>query len=395
MSLIIFGATEFLPGDAASVVLGQQATPENLENLRHRMGLDRPAYVRYLAWIFGWTDDEGATFRSKDGGKKWDRLAVSTITPISRLTFDSPSEGWAVTGRRIYHTTDGGVRWARQLRSDRPLKAIEFADEMNGLALAEGGIIYRTIEGGEFLEQEKICAGYMQATYTSCEDEENSTWNRVESGTSSELSDIVFRDDGHAWIVGEKGTVLRSEDGGETWASIDTGIDANLLSVAFANAQYGVAVGERGAILATSDGGRTWLPADGNTNSRLNAVDFADASTVWAVGESGTVLHSADAGLTWTRREVSPPTRNALNAVAFGGVNGVIVGRRRYRADNRRRRSVLDRQRGARGRGGNDTPGDVRDDKAVERPRRSSDRRGRDHRVGRLGRYGLGVGLAG
>jgi len=53
VSIAIFSVTEFLPGDAASVLLGQQATPTNLENLRERMGLNDPPYVRYLNWIGG------------------------------------------------------------------------------------------------------------------------------------------------------------------------------------------------------------------------------------------------------------------------------------------------------------------------------------------------------
>ena len=53
VSLVIFSATEFLPGDAASVLLGQQATPSSLENLRRKMGLDRHPVVRYMDWIGG------------------------------------------------------------------------------------------------------------------------------------------------------------------------------------------------------------------------------------------------------------------------------------------------------------------------------------------------------
>lgn len=52
VSILIFAATEILPGDVASAVLGQGATPETLAVFRHELGLDRPAYVRYLEWLF-------------------------------------------------------------------------------------------------------------------------------------------------------------------------------------------------------------------------------------------------------------------------------------------------------------------------------------------------------
>jgi len=52
VSVLIFAATEILPGDVASAVLGQGATPDTLAAFRHELGLDRPAYVRYFEWFF-------------------------------------------------------------------------------------------------------------------------------------------------------------------------------------------------------------------------------------------------------------------------------------------------------------------------------------------------------
>lgn len=51
VTLIIFGALELLPGDVAQSVLGQAATPETLAAFRRELGLDRPAPVRYVAWL--------------------------------------------------------------------------------------------------------------------------------------------------------------------------------------------------------------------------------------------------------------------------------------------------------------------------------------------------------
>ena len=53
VSVLIFAATEILPGDVATAVLGQGATPETVAVFRHELGLDRPAYIRYLDWLFG------------------------------------------------------------------------------------------------------------------------------------------------------------------------------------------------------------------------------------------------------------------------------------------------------------------------------------------------------
>lgn len=51
VSLLIFACTEILPGDVASAVLGQGATPEALILFRKELGLDQPAYVRYWNWL--------------------------------------------------------------------------------------------------------------------------------------------------------------------------------------------------------------------------------------------------------------------------------------------------------------------------------------------------------
>jgi peptide/nickel transport system permease protein len=53
VSILIFAATEILPGDVATAVLGQGATPEPVAVFRHELGLDRPAYVRYIEWLMG------------------------------------------------------------------------------------------------------------------------------------------------------------------------------------------------------------------------------------------------------------------------------------------------------------------------------------------------------
>ncbi|MDG3040604.1 ABC transporter permease [Roseicyclus marinus] len=53
VSLVIFWATELLPGDLASQLLGQSATPETLAALREQLGLNDPAPVRYWNWLSG------------------------------------------------------------------------------------------------------------------------------------------------------------------------------------------------------------------------------------------------------------------------------------------------------------------------------------------------------
>lgn len=51
MLTAIFVLVRLVPGDAASVILGDQATAASLQALRARLGLDQPMHVQYLTFI--------------------------------------------------------------------------------------------------------------------------------------------------------------------------------------------------------------------------------------------------------------------------------------------------------------------------------------------------------
>ncbi|WP_137387663.1 ABC transporter permease [Rhodoligotrophos defluvii] len=53
VSLVIFLAVSFLPGDIATEMLGQSATPETVAALRRELGLDLPLHTRYVEWLGG------------------------------------------------------------------------------------------------------------------------------------------------------------------------------------------------------------------------------------------------------------------------------------------------------------------------------------------------------
>ena len=52
-SILVFVVVNLLPGDVATVMLGTNATPENVAALRHSLGLDQPLWLRYLQWAGG------------------------------------------------------------------------------------------------------------------------------------------------------------------------------------------------------------------------------------------------------------------------------------------------------------------------------------------------------
>ena len=63
LTAIIFMLVRLLPGDPASAILGERATPEGLARVREALGLDRPLPEQYFDYITGvFTLDLGSSF---------------------------------------------------------------------------------------------------------------------------------------------------------------------------------------------------------------------------------------------------------------------------------------------------------------------------------------------
>jgi peptide/nickel transport system permease protein len=52
-SLIIFLVLDALPGNAAQMLMGADASPDAVRAMTIKLGLDQPLYYRYLHWIAG------------------------------------------------------------------------------------------------------------------------------------------------------------------------------------------------------------------------------------------------------------------------------------------------------------------------------------------------------
>ncbi len=69
-SLIVFTLPRLLPGDAVQLMLEEKAYAKDLDELRHKLGLDRPIYVQYFAWL-------GQVVRGDLGESLWTRRTVA------------------------------------------------------------------------------------------------------------------------------------------------------------------------------------------------------------------------------------------------------------------------------------------------------------------------------
>ena len=93
VSLIIFAALEILPGDACTALLKQDAQGQRLLNCQKELGLDRPAYQRYLSWAGGAVQgDLGLSAHSNKpiSSMVADRLKNSLLLGVTALAVGLP-----------------------------------------------------------------------------------------------------------------------------------------------------------------------------------------------------------------------------------------------------------------------------------------------------------------
>ncbi len=89
VSALIFAGTQLLPGDVASAILGQNATPQSLSVLRQQLGLDQPVLQRYVMWLTGFvTGDLGSSLANQQPvadllwPRFWNTMALAAFAAL-------------------------------------------------------------------------------------------------------------------------------------------------------------------------------------------------------------------------------------------------------------------------------------------------------------------------
>jgi peptide/nickel transport system permease protein len=88
VSMLIFAAFEWTPGQVARKVLGPFATQEQVDLLTEQMGLNRPAPVRYVEWVGGLVKGDlgySSYYKTDVENIIWDRLGNTLI--IASIAF--------------------------------------------------------------------------------------------------------------------------------------------------------------------------------------------------------------------------------------------------------------------------------------------------------------------
>jgi photosystem II stability/assembly factor-like uncharacterized protein len=143
-------------------------------------------------------------------------------------------------------------------------------------------------------------------------------WFEQTSGINEKLNSVHFIDDNNGFIVGDKGTFLKTTDAGENWIYHSTGTSSNLNSVHFLNTDVGFAAGrysDTSWVIKTTDGGENWIPQPVNAvapNMELRTIQFIDSNTGWTAGwktfaglPSPVLYKTTDGGSNWIHK--TPP----------------------------------------------------------------------------------------
>jgi photosystem II stability/assembly factor-like uncharacterized protein len=164
-----------------------------------------------------------------------------------------------------------------------------------------------------------------------CSTDGGTTWNPQVSTTTVELHSIAFADPNTATVVGGDKTILRTTNAGTSWLgqTIPTGFGTVMMfsGVCFGDSKIGFIVGKKDTLRDTTDvtssfresliwrstnSGTSWSRLVAVNRSWLYAVSFSSSTAATAVGEGGTILRSTDNGDTWI------PTGGVTNASLLG-----------------------------------------------------------------------------
>jgi photosystem II stability/assembly factor-like uncharacterized protein len=165
-------------------------------------------------------------------------------------------------------------------------------------------------------------------------------WAPQISGTAERLRGVSAVSAAVAWASGNKGTVVRTIDGGATWTVVSppdsAALDFRDIEAFDATTAYVLSIGngDKSRIYRTSDGGKTWALqfTSADPKSFYDAIAFWDVNSGLAFGDPVdgrfTVIRTSDGGRTWTPVPAAnlPPAIEGEGAFAASGTCLTVQG---------------------------------------------------------------------
>lgn len=134
-------------------------------------------------------------------------------------------------------------------------------------------------------------------------------WTLQASGVDAELRGLSVVSPTVAWASGQRGTVIRTMDGGRTWTSTTVPgaatLDLRSIAATSARTAYALSIGDSGRVFRTTNGGVSWTPSlvGARKGSFFDAVRFWDARHGIVISDAVDgfflILTTSDGGESW------------------------------------------------------------------------------------------------
>jgi photosystem II stability/assembly factor-like uncharacterized protein len=206
--------------------------------------------IEFIDGKRGWTvGSRGTVLHTNDGGASWSDRPLGDDIILNSIFFVSPERGWIVGEFGvIYHTKDGGKSWRKQKSpvevsfvsgESRNLFGLIFPDSSEGWAFGLDGVILKTQTGDQWIAI-------------------NQNGAKPRGVTDRHLFAAAHLN-GRLWAVGERGAAVVSQMEKENWRGADFKFPPIALNgIDFSPDGFGLIVGNRGTIFRTLDGGQQW-----------------------------------------------------------------------------------------------------------------------------------------
>lgn len=247
---------------------------------------------------------------------------------------------------KILRSEDGGVTWTVQKTPTKAhLQKVVAWDKNSLLATGDNATVLVTSDAGKSWNAVKVptyergdvflsafiepgsgrawIAGNMGMVLVS--DDKGATWRMSHPQEDLSWNGVAVSKGKNVWLVGEAGKVQRSADNGGTWQSVAVPTDASLNAIAFSDANHGVIVGLSGTILVTANGGKSWQRTESGVQTHLYGLLW-DGSSYTAVGDAGMILTADAMAAKWNVGKLDPNNFGWYTAITRAGESFIVSG---------------------------------------------------------------------
>lgn len=255
---------------------------------------------------------------SSSGGSNWEIIDFGTSFKPTNMCFTDYSTGYLLSQKKLYKTTDLGANWEEILtESNKTLYQIYFPSQTTGYLLRKNysppyAMVSKTVDSGiswdtiGFFSDQRAESAYFlndQKGYVLNRDNHNSYVHFTQDGGLSWQSDTIFGhellsihfiDDSTGWLVGYKGDILNTSNGGKSWHIGSTITDNSLYDVFFIDNYTGYVSGSNGSIIKYDTlGGTQHTEINEMPNSLLNIYPnpcTSETNVIYSLEETASVI---------------------------------------------------------------------------------------------------------